>query len=119
MGIHVNKWPGERHLEDPTVAVVSAKDKRLRLLGLYRVISWTDMAALNTLPVELILDIVKELVLDNENRTSVGENASWTSLTTYHGSLKRQELSPLDESDPLPRSPYEFSIYEDLCSLRL
>lgn len=75
------------------------------------------MTGLNDLPVELILDIIKELLPFNEFKPIIGQNAPWTSLDAYNASVWHIDAERIDESDPLPPAPT--SIHADILALRL
>jgi hypothetical protein len=77
------------------------------------------MTGFNDIPVEIILEIIQLLIPQNEFKTEVGGIAPWTSIAAYQKSLKKEVLSDLDESDPLPRSMVKISTYSDLLALRL
>jgi hypothetical protein len=77
------------------------------------------MSYLTDLPIELIIEIIKQVAPSHEDQAAVGKDAAWTPLETYRAYIKPYALSPVDDSDPLPRSLVAYPIYEDLCSLRL
>lgn len=74
------------------------------------------MATFNDLPNELIIQVIEEIIPDNQYKLTIGVNAPWNRLETYHGSLKLAEPSDPSESDS--DTPLLVSIYADLLALR-
>jgi hypothetical protein len=80
------------------------------------------MATFHDLPNELVIEIIKDLVPHNEHESTIGRNAAWHPIETYHSSLNIRQAT-IDENDEnensLSSSPVFVSIYADLLSLRL
>lgn len=73
------------------------------------------MAVFGDLPIELIIDIIKQTVPHNEHEPILGVNAAWTKLQIYPQSLKYTNSSIRCESN---KSPEKIAINSGLLALR-
>jgi hypothetical protein len=75
------------------------------------------MATFNDLPVEIVLEIIRDSISYNECKPINGENAAWTDLSTYHRSIRHLAAENTGEDHTVPLS--SVSIHATILSLRL